>query len=176
MPRSSYIKSRTIKLRNSYNDLLLKGNTLATSSVVVRASALRSIEYFSTEADIVGWEDYYAWLELARMGYKFCRISKALTYYDFSHENFSKASAQANLESICAKFFPNHKLQVLNLFVTTPPWVNYQKGLLSSGQSKVYVSMIEFCKSAVKSVIYLQPILFIKSIMRFLFQFKGIIK
>jgi len=75
-------RSRTRALRSpAYDDLMTKGNGLATSSVVMRRELLLKIGGFSEERGLIAWEDFDAWLRIARHTEKFERLAETLGYY-----------------------------------------------------------------------------------------------
>jgi len=64
-----------------YADLLIKGNALPTSSVVVRRSVIRAIGGFSEDKLLISTEDFDAWLRIAQKTNRFKRIDTCLGYY-----------------------------------------------------------------------------------------------
>jgi glycosyltransferase involved in cell wall biosynthesis len=75
-------KGRTRVLRTpAFEDLLVNGNGLQTSSVVARKSILQEIAGMSEDASLIGCEDYDAWLRAARITERFKRVPRALGYY-----------------------------------------------------------------------------------------------
>jgi len=65
----------------AFNDLLVGGNAIITSSVVVNKEILKKIKGFREEKTLVGIEDYDAWLRIAKTTDNFKRIHKAFGYY-----------------------------------------------------------------------------------------------
>lgn len=75
-------KARTRILNNPvYLDLLVNGNAINNSSVVVRKKILISIDGLSENLNLIAAEDYDAWLRIAKITDKFYRISKPLGFY-----------------------------------------------------------------------------------------------
>lgn len=64
-----------------FADLIINGNALKTSSVVLRKRLLQEIGGLSEDADLVAMEDFDTWLRVARITEKFARIPKTLGYY-----------------------------------------------------------------------------------------------
>ena len=62
-------------------DLIENGNTLINSSVVVRKKLLNAIKGLSEDKDMVGSEDYDAWLRIAQISEKFQKIPDTLGFY-----------------------------------------------------------------------------------------------
>jgi predicted glycosyltransferase involved in capsule biosynthesis len=52
---------------------MINGNTIATSSVVVRRSILRKVQGMNESKDLFGIEDFNTWLKISRIteGFKF---------------------------------------------------------------------------------------------------------
>ena len=57
-----------------FYDLIENGNTLINSSVVVRKKLLNAIKGLSEDKDMVGSEDYDAWIRIAQISDKFQKI------------------------------------------------------------------------------------------------------
>jgi len=74
-------KSRDLDSKNPYKDLLLHGNGLITSSVVLKKELFILVGGMSETADLIAAEDYDCWLNLAKLDFKFSRIAKPLGFY-----------------------------------------------------------------------------------------------
>ncbi len=70
-------------------DLLLKGNTIATSSVIVRKSIIEKAGRMNEKRELIGTEDYNTWLKISRITEKFQHIPKHLGYYRVHPKNVS---------------------------------------------------------------------------------------
>lgn len=79
------IKSKKIKGRNLnspiLDDLILNGNVLSNSSVIVRISILKAIGYINEDININPSVDFNTWLKVASITHRFKYISKALGVY-----------------------------------------------------------------------------------------------
>ncbi len=62
-------------------DLLINGNAIATSSVVVRRYIVEKIGGFDESSDVVAAEDFKLWLGVATLTDKFIYINNPLGYY-----------------------------------------------------------------------------------------------
>jgi hypothetical protein len=71
-------------------DLLVRGNALATSSVVVRTSLLKSVGGMNENADMIGAEDYNAWLRIAKLTERFKYLPRTLGYYQLHDQGVSQ--------------------------------------------------------------------------------------
>lgn len=75
-------KVRTRELKSPvFADLLLNGNALNNSSVVVRRNVLNDVCGLAEDPSFVAAEDYELWLRIAQKTERFSRIPKALGYY-----------------------------------------------------------------------------------------------
>jgi len=70
-------------------DLLVNGNALNNSSVVVRGNLLDAIGGFSEARDLIAAEDYDAWIRIARVTDRFVRIPEVLGCYWVGDGNIS---------------------------------------------------------------------------------------
>lgn len=83
------IKSRQLN-EPALIDLLVNGNAIANSSVVVRKDALLEIGGLSEDAALVASEDYYAWLKIAERKRHFMYLPMRLGYYYLNEQGVSK--------------------------------------------------------------------------------------
>jgi glycosyltransferase involved in cell wall biosynthesis len=91
-----YIKGETVstqtycrKLKfNAYDDLLINGNTLVTSSVLAKKKSVMDVGGFSECKLRAGWEDYDLWIKLSKKNYKFEFLNNKLGYYWVGNDNF----------------------------------------------------------------------------------------
>lgn len=86
-------------------DLMVNGNAIANSSVVVRKSLLDQIGGLNENPAMVAAEDYNAWLKIARITENFCYIREALGYYmehvmGMSRKDMSSAYTLATAEFV----------------------------------------------------------------------------
>lgn len=82
--------SRKLK-KPVFKDLMINGNTIATSSVVVRKSILSEVNGMNESKDLFGIEDFNTWLKISRIteGFKF--INQNLGFYRVHSLNISNA-------------------------------------------------------------------------------------
>lgn len=84
---TKYIK----KLKQPFFESLLKdGNTIETSSVVVKREIINSVGGFYESNNLSGSEDYDMWLRISSVTNKFYVIKNNLGYLTFGEDNFSK--------------------------------------------------------------------------------------
>ena len=71
-------------------DLLLSGNMICNSSVIVRRNLLISVGFIDERKELVAVEDYHTWLKIAKLTDKFHYIPQSLGFYLEHHQNLSK--------------------------------------------------------------------------------------
>ena len=82
------IKSRKLR-KPVFKDLLINGNTIATSSVVVRKSMLSRVNGMNESKEMFGIEDFNAWLKISQITDGFKLVSKNFGYYRVHDQNNS---------------------------------------------------------------------------------------
>lgn len=87
--RRKIIKSWQVK-RPVLMDLLLVGNALANSSVIVRKSLLEKIGGIDECREMIAAEDYNTWLRIAQFTNQFIYIPRKLGYYLQHNNNISQ--------------------------------------------------------------------------------------
>ena len=75
-----------------FHEMLMRGNPIPNSGAVVRTSAIRGVGGFCEDADLVSFEDFDAWLSLARRSARFRFLPQVLGYYCISHDNLTAAT------------------------------------------------------------------------------------
>ncbi len=73
-----------------FEELMVKGNTIPTSSVCVRKQLVRQLGGFQEEKDLVAVEDYDLWLRIASVSNRFHFIHEVLGAYWFGDDNISE--------------------------------------------------------------------------------------
>ena len=71
-------------------DLLLKGNAIVNSSVLVRKRLLKQIDGFNESRAMIASEDFNAWLRIAQLSNQFLWIPHRLGFYLKHDNNISK--------------------------------------------------------------------------------------
>jgi glycosyltransferase involved in cell wall biosynthesis len=87
------VGSRKLK-GNIFLDLLVNGNAISNSSVVVNKNILLKINGISEDRELILVEDYDCWLKISKIDNKFCFIPKSLGAYWIGN-NASAASERA---------------------------------------------------------------------------------
>ena len=103
--RLSPIKSRQVN-KPVLLDLLLKGNTIATSSVVVRTLVLQRVGGMNESHDLISTEDYNTWLRISEITENFHHIEKFLGYYRLHDQSISHTANYQPPREAIAQFLP----------------------------------------------------------------------
>ncbi len=85
-------------------DLLVKGNFINNSSVVVRKICLESIDGLNEELQMVACEDYNAWLRISQITDKFLYIPARLGFYRLHELGYSQKDMSVPLRLASAPF------------------------------------------------------------------------
>ncbi len=109
-----------------FYDLMKNGTTLPNSSVVVRKKILNAINGLSEDKDMIGSEDYDAWLRIAQISEKFQRIPQTLGFYWAGGGNTSNPDRALKIYTALEKRYSNTTsgLDASHSFF----WLNYARG------------------------------------------------
>ena len=109
-----------------FSDLIINGNTLVTSSIVVLKSAIIDVGCFSEDKEVIGWEDYHLWIRLAEANFQFGLIKKSLGFYRKGEDSFDTPQrALLNLIEIEKYFYHKHPSVVQLKYIW---WIDYARG------------------------------------------------
>jgi hypothetical protein len=102
--------------------LILNGNGILNSSVLVRKQLLIDVELLSCENEKITWEDYDCWLRLAKRTEKFFYINTPLGYYWAAGGNMTNPERDlSNARSIYNLYLSEHTLKM-------PSWIIFSEG------------------------------------------------
>ena len=90
-------------------DLLVNGNVISNSSVIVRKKVLKKIGLIEENKDLIAAEDYNTWLKISKFTDQFLYIPKKLGYYHIHHEGVSRRNMSMPTQKATQDF-----LNVLN--------------------------------------------------------------
>ena len=85
-------------------DLLVNGNALSNSSVVVRKRLLDEIGGIDENVDMIACEDYNAWLRIAQITDKFIYLPRSLGYYLLHDHGISRKDVSVPARTSVSKF------------------------------------------------------------------------
>jgi glycosyltransferase involved in cell wall biosynthesis len=110
-----------------FQDLLLNGNALNMSSIVMRRDLLLRAGGFSEHPELIAWEDYDAWLQVAKLTDRFERLDEPLGYYWAGGGNISTPQRLIdNLRSFKELYIEGDRGLLPGI---RPPWFDYTLGL-----------------------------------------------
>ncbi|EKO58945.1 glycosyltransferase family 2 protein [Leptospira kirschneri] len=160
-------KARNLK-SPVFQDLILNGNAINNSSVVVRKSILDTVGSLDETPDLIAGEDYDYWLRIAKITDRFYRIPRTLGYYWTGGGNLTNPIRSLNiLRTLQKKYQSDFDRYVSNRGKT--PWWFYKTRFL------VHLSLGNL-QDAKNEIAFLQEApLRIKWKYLFLFQFKSLL-
>lgn len=85
-------------------DLLVKGNAIATSSVIVRKEIIDKVGGFNEATEMIASEDYNTWLRISEISNGFKYINKSLGYYRLGDDSASRKDMSINTRYACASY------------------------------------------------------------------------
>ena len=123
--------TRTSKVKftdvNIFNSLIVSGNYIINSSVVVKKKLLIQIGYLSEDLETRTWEDYDAWLKIAKISNKFHYIDRVLGCIWIGNSNEYEIS-----NKILDSFENKYESEISNIGLSTGIWwVNYNRAYVS---------------------------------------------
>lgn len=129
-------KEKNLRMRSInkpyFDDLIINGNAIMTSSVVTKKEVLIKSHLFNESEIYRGWEDYELWLKIAKNDYSFKRLNSFLGYYHIGDDNFDNPD-QA-LENI--SLIDRHVIKKLDKRYSNIWWLNYARGRIYSNIGK----------------------------------------
>jgi glycosyltransferase involved in cell wall biosynthesis len=113
-------------------DLLLKGNAITNSSVVVRKRFLERIGGINESVGMISSEDYNTWLRIAQFTEQFVYLPRRLGYYLIHNQNASQKDMSVPDRWAVSEFVPNlstqQKLKLEANLIYTKGRFNYLEG------------------------------------------------
>jgi len=97
------VKTRKLK-KSILIDLLVNGNAISNSSVIVKKKMLEKIDLIDECKDLVAAEDYNTWLKIANLTDQFLYLPKRLGYYFIHEQNVSKKDISLSMRQATYKF------------------------------------------------------------------------
>jgi glycosyltransferase involved in cell wall biosynthesis len=103
----SFGRLRTRELLNpAFNNLLVKGNTIAFSSVVVKKDLLVKVNGFNCSENMINTSDYNTWLKIAHCGYEITYLPESLGSYRIHEGNLSNHDFFPQVMEAVKEFLP----------------------------------------------------------------------
>ncbi len=98
------IKVRDLK-KPIINDLMINGNCISNSTVVVRKSILEKINLLDESKDIIGNEDFDTWIRVSKISERLSCIQKQLGYYWVGGGNVSSRDMSFSFRTVCERYY-----------------------------------------------------------------------
>ena len=118
------------RLKIKFDELIVNGNDIIQSSVVLRKNLIKKVGYISEKKNLVSWEDFDLWLKISQVTNKFNNIDKCLGKY-FISEN-KKEKHKRFLNNI-KHFKRKYKLSINKIMrkynLDEIWWIHYARGL-----------------------------------------------
>ena len=134
--------SRSI-VNSIYDDLIVNGPCFATSSVIVEKNTFKKLNFFDESRDLISWEDYDAWLRLAKLNINFYFINDFLSYINQDNENNLTSEKKINnIFSFKQRYLDKHKLSLPNWSIIEL-FKNYSF-IKNFTKAKIYFTKINF--------------------------------
>ena len=147
-PPSFFKRSRTKGrqvCRPALKDFLLKGNPVATSSVLVRKQFLDGIGGFDERPVMITVEDYHAWMRIAELTENFLYIPRELGYYLFHVSGASRKNTDALISGLSGEFNGNLNAKEQELRMAMTYYVaalnGYYSGRITIARERLLFSM-----------------------------------
>jgi len=157
---SSHYSKNQIKSRQVnppiLKDLLLKGNTIATSSVVVRAAIFKKIGGMNESQEMIGTEDFNAWLKISKVSENFRHLPEYLGFYRIHDKNTSMHKAfqlpWAAISEFLGELSPSENKLILSQFSYTLGRLHFLDGeLFESRKNLKLVIRSKFRQNSLKA-------------------------
>lgn len=122
-----------------YNDLLVNGNTLPTSSVVVKKDVLLKAGGFKENIELIAGEDYDLWVRLSEVTEQFKRIDGVLGSLSKGNDNQFSSNRLLSVLSEVEKKYITRLLQNEQSQARSN-WLNYAYGRSLYNQQKYEIA------------------------------------
>lgn len=96
-------RSRKLK-KPIFFDLLVNGNAIANSSVIVRKDLIKKVGMINESKSVVAAEDYNTWLKISKLSEQFIYLPKKLGYYFIHNKSTSKKNMSIPLRKATDEF------------------------------------------------------------------------
>lgn len=135
------------QLNTKFDDLILNGNNIIQSSVVVKKKILKKAKCFSENKRLIAWEDFDLWLRIAKITNRFYLINKCLgSYYISKNKDEKLKRFIKNINEFKKKYkFEIYKIQK-NLNINDIWWIEYAEALNLFKEKKYNKSYLKIKK------------------------------
>ena len=98
------------------DNLILFGNKIPQSSVVVKKKLIEKVKYISEKKDYVTWEDFDLWIKISKITNKFYFIKNKLGFYWVDDKKLGKLENYVKIINNFEKYYSNDISIVKNKF------------------------------------------------------------
>lgn len=134
-------------------DLLVKGNAIVNSSVVVRKNLLDKIGGINESVEMIAAEDYNTWLRIAKLTNQFVYLPRKLGYYLIHNQSISKKDMSVPARRAVNEFLHmlngQQKIKLEANFRYTSGRFNYVIGNDAVAKDDLWFSL-KYCKTTIK--------------------------
>ena len=100
----SYLKGRRLK-KPYYKDLILKGNPICNSSVMIKKNILLNVNLINESDKMRATEDYNTWIKISKLTDKIFFLNKNLGFYQYNLNSVSKKNMSYSTLNAIKEFF-----------------------------------------------------------------------
>lgn len=143
-----------------FDDLLLNGNAINNSSVIVKKSILEKAGNISVDKDLIAAEDYDTWLRISKITNKFKRLRGCYGYYSQGSDNLSNSERKER------NILRLGEIYCLNNEYIYPVWMNYSLARLYS-KNQNFKKSKQYALNVIKKMP--SPKVFVKSVITYFF-------
>ena len=112
------------------DNLILFGNKIPQSSVVVKKKLIEKVKYISEKKDYVTWEDFDLWIKISKITNKFYFIKNKLGFYWVDDKKLGKLKNYVKIINNFEKYYSNDISIVKNKFrKKNLDWINLTKSI-----------------------------------------------
>ena len=154
-----------------FKDLLINGNTLLNSSVLVRKVLLNKVNGLNEDREMVACEDYNLWLKISKVTERFLHIPEKLGYYTIHNQGLSQRDTSKQLRKAVSRFYPE-LTDLERLHVES--FIRYSKikTLIKTKQLSTLYEDLFFCMKYGKYLIKLKSLIYFFSLFSFFLKIK----
>jgi len=162
----------------SSESLLMRGNSVSLSAMVIRKNKIEEINRFSEQTEIITAEDYDLWIRLAGIGTKIAFTDESLGYYQI-HNLSESSNILRNTEAVISviKSHLNNKSAQLNLALSNC-WINAGKQFYlnhsNSEALRAYSKSITYDYKNIKAYILIIGLIMPVKLYKYLVKLKNI--
>ena len=135
-----------------FDNLVINGNSIAQSSVVVKKNLIKKAGFISENKKLVTWEDFDLWLNISKLSNNFCLINETLGYYYIKNESKKLKRYIKNIKHF-KKIYKNEiknikvKYNIKNIW-----WINYAEALQFFKKKQYTKSYLKIKKITTNSI------------------------